>query len=255
MEPLWLIVVGVGEYLIASISGARLMTALFARGTPVPEETELRLEGSDKVLVMKSVSATSVSANVGPRYGFMTYLFDMLKVFIPVFLLRTLQPGTEYYLVAATTGVVGHIWPLYHGFKGGRGISAIYGGVFAINWPGVLVTAFAGMILGFAVLKDLYITYMAGLWFLIPWLWWRTRDPYVVLYAVVVNVLFFISSVPEARAWYRIKKEPVWNDPTEAWKISAMGRGIIKMGARLGFINKKPAPSQAPSPGEEDYPQ
>jgi glycerol-3-phosphate acyltransferase PlsY len=251
MDLLWPIGVGLGAYLVGSISGARLITALFARGTPVPDKTELRLEGSDKVLVMKSVSATSVSANVGPRYGFMTYLFDMLKVFIPVLLLRRLMPGTDHYLIAATAGVAGHIWPVYHRFKGGRGISAIYGGIFAIDWPAVLVTAFAGMIFGFAVLKDLYITYMAGLWFLIPWIWWRTGDSSAVLYAVAVNILFVISSIPEARAWYKIKKEPVWNDPTEAWKISAMGRGIIKMGIRLGLIKKKPARFRAPGSGEE----
>jgi glycerol-3-phosphate acyltransferase PlsY len=254
MDFFWVVAVGVGAYLIGSISGARLITAVFARGKPVPRETELRIEGSDKALVMKSVSATSVSANVGPRYGFMTYLFDMLKVFVPVLLLRKQVPGTDYYLIAAVTGVAGHIWPLYHGFRGGRGISAIYGGILAIDWPAILVTSLSGMVFGFAVLKDLYFTYMAGLWFLIPWVWWRTRDPYVVLYAVVVNLLFLVSSIPEARAWYRLKKEPVWNDPTEAWKVSAMGRGIIKMGIRLGFIKKKPAPSgRSASPTEGSH--
>jgi glycerol-3-phosphate acyltransferase PlsY len=248
MDPLWVLGVAAGGYLIGSISGARLITALFARGTPVPEETALRIEGSDKALVMKSVSATSVSANVGPRYGFMTFLFDVLKVFIPVLLLRQLLPGTHYYLVAATTGVAGHIWPIYSRFKGGRGISAIYGGVFAVDWLGVPVTALAGMLFGFAVLKDVYLTYMAGLWFLIPWFWWRTGEPYVILYAVAVNILFLISSIPEAREWYKIKKEPVWNDPTEAWKISAMGRGIIKMGTRLGLIRKKPRRDQPAAP-------
>jgi glycerol-3-phosphate acyltransferase PlsY len=255
METLTILAVGVGAYLIGSISGARLITRLFAPGKHVPDETELRLEGSDKTMVMKSVSATSVSANVGARYGFMTYVFDVLKVFIPVFLLKTRMPGSHYYLVAATTGIAGHIWPLYHGFKGGRGISAIYGGVFAIDWPGVLISAFAGMIFGFAVLRDLYLTYMAGLWFLIPWLWWRTRDPYVVLYAVAANILFFVSSVPELRAWYKIKKEPVWNEPTEAWKFSAMGRGIIKMGTKLGLIKKKAPRDARGTASQSDVPE
>ncbi len=248
MNTLWLIAVGAGGYLVGSISGARLITRLFAPGTPVPEETELRLEGSDKTVTMKSISATSVSANIGPRYGFMTFLFDVLKVCIPVLLLRLLLPGTHYYLVAATTGVIGHIWPVYHGFRGGRGVASIYGGVFAIDWLGVPVTALAGMLFGFAVLKDLYFTYMAGLWFLIPWLWWRTRDPYVVIYVVVVNILFFVSSFSELREWRRIKKEPVWDDPSEAWKISAMGRGIIKMGIKLGLIKKKPPRAPGPKP-------
>jgi glycerol-3-phosphate acyltransferase PlsY len=253
MELTWVIGVGVGAYLIGSISGARLITALFGRGKPVPETTEFRIEGSDKALVAKTVSATSVSANIGPRYGFMTYLFDVLKVFVPVFILRRQLPGTEYYVIAATTAVVGHIWPLYYGFKGGRGVSAIYGGVFAIDWLGVFVTSIVGMVFGFGVIKDLYITYWAGLWLLIPWLWWRTGDSYVVLYAVIVNILFFVSTIPEAREWYKIKKEPVWDDPTEAWKISAMGRGIIKMGTRLGLIKKKPPRTQpADSPTREN---
>jgi glycerol-3-phosphate acyltransferase PlsY len=239
MDPLIAVAVAVGVYLIGSISFARIITAIFSKNGRVPEETPLSLEGSDKTLVMKTVSATSVSRNVGPRYGFMTYVLDVLKVFIPVILLRQYMPGTRYYLIAATTGVVGHIWPVYHRFKGGRGISAIYGGVFAIDWLGVLVAAFGGMILGFVVLKDLYITYMAGLWMLIPWLWWRTRDPYVIAYVIVVNIFFTVSTLGEAREWFRIKKEPVWDDHTEAWKVSAMGRGIIKAGLRLGLMKKK----------------
>jgi len=249
MDPLVAALVAVGAYLIGSISFARVISGIFAPGKPVPEETELRLEGSDKVMIMKSVSATSVSANVGPRYGFMTFVCDVLKVFIPTFLLKRYMPGQPYYLIAATTGVVGHIWPVYYRFKGGRGIASIYGAVFAIDWIGVFVAAFGGMIFGFAVLRDIYFTYMAGLWLLIPWLWWRTRDPYVVAYAVIINILFAISSIPEARMWFKLKKEPVWNDPTEAWKISAMGRGIIKMGIRLGLIKKKPKPGGDPQAG------
>jgi glycerol-3-phosphate acyltransferase PlsY len=254
MDPLWSVGAAIGGYLVGSVSGARLISALFARGRPVPRETELRIDSSDKAMVMKSISATSVSANVGPKYGFMTFLFDVLKVFIPTLILKMEFPGTQYCLIAATAGVAGHIWPLYYRFNGGRGISSIYGAVLAIDWLGVPVTALAGMIFGFAVLRDIYFTYMAGLWFLIPWLWWRTGDLYVVGFAVAVNILFLVSSVPEAREWYRIKKEPGWDDPTEAWKISAMGRGIIKMGTRLGLI-RKPASAGTSTSGEDEVPR
>jgi glycerol-3-phosphate acyltransferase PlsY len=246
----WLtgLIVAIGGYLVGSISGARLVSRIVAPGKPVPAETVMRIEGTDRTVTMKSVSATSVSANLGPRYGFMTYLFDLMKVFVPVLLLRIFMPGTHYYLIPATTGVAGHIWPVYHRFRGGRGASPIYGGVFAIDWPGVLVAAFGGMIFGFVVLKDIYFTYMAGLWFLIPWLWLRTRDPYVVLYAVAINVMFAISSIPEAREWFKVKREdPVWRDPAKAWQISAMGRGMVKMMKRLGLL-KEEAPAANPDP-------
>jgi glycerol-3-phosphate acyltransferase PlsY len=239
MDPLLVLLFAVGGYFVGSISAARLVTAIAAPGTAVPRETELRIERSDKTVMMQSVSATSVSANLGAKYGFITYVIDVLKVFIPVFVLKRVYPGAHYHLIAATAATAGHIWPLYHRFRGGRGISAIYGGVFAIDWLGVFATAFSGLVFGFVVLRDLYLTYILGTVFLIPWLWWRTHDPYVVLYAIAINVLLIASSFKEAKAWYRIKKEPGWNDPTEAWKISAMGRGIIKMGTKLGLIKKK----------------
>jgi glycerol-3-phosphate acyltransferase PlsY len=247
MDPLLAIAVAIGAYLIGSISPARIITAIVSPGTSVPRDTELRIEASDKALQMQSVSATSVSANLGAKYGFATYVLDVLKVFIPAFFILRAFPDAHYHLIAATMGTVGHIWPVYHRFRGGRGISAIYGGVFVIDWIAVFVTSFAGMIFGFVIVKDLYLTYISGTVFLIPWLWWRTGDPYVALYALAVNLLLIGSSLKEARSWYRIKKEPGWDDPMEAWKMSAMGRGIIKMGTKLGLIKKKAGGGQSES--------
>jgi glycerol-3-phosphate acyltransferase PlsY len=221
------------------------VTAIFAPGTVLPKETELSIEASDKTMKVQTISATTVSTHVGAKLGFLTYVLDVLKVFVPVMLLKHFMPDTRYYLIAATTGVVGHIWPLYHRFRGGRGISAIYGGIFAIDWIAVFVTAIGGMLFGIIVVRDLYFTYTSGLWLLIPWLWWRTRDPYVVGYVLIVNILFTISSRQEAREWFRVKHEKGWDDWTEAWQISGMGRGIVKMGRRLGLIKKKAATEEA----------
>lgn len=229
----------VGSYLLGSISSGRVVTAIFKPGFKLPEKIEMGIEGSDKKLVVGIVSATTISATLGAKYGFMTYVLDVLKVFIPTFLLKRLLPGTHYYLIAATFGMVGHIWPLYHRFRGGRGISAAYGGIFAIDWIGVFVAAIGGMLFGIAVLRDLYFTYMAGLWLIIPWLWFRTHDVYIVIYAFIINILFTTSSIPEAREWFKLKKDPNWADWTQVWQISGMGRGIIKMGRRLGLIKKK----------------
>ena len=153
----------IGGYLIGSISFGRLFTALAGRRGGAPAEVSAGIEGSDRRIVLTTVSATSVSVNVGARWGFLTYLFDVLKVFAPVLLLRLFFPGERYFLLAATTGVVGHIWPLWHRFRGGRGVSAIYGGIFAIDWIGVFVAAFGGMFIGMVVLRDLYFIYYLSL--------------------------------------------------------------------------------------------
>jgi glycerol-3-phosphate acyltransferase PlsY len=239
MDTIGMLASAVAGYLIGSISSARIVTSLFAGKKRVPEETTLGIEGSDKKIVTKLVSATTVSTNVGPKFGFMTYVLDVLKVFIPAFLLRRYYPDTQLYLVFATTAVVGHIWPIYHQFRGGRGISAIYGGIFAFDWLAVLVGAISGLIFGLLILRDLYLTYTIGLLFLVPWFWFRTHDPSIILYIIIVNILLNISALPESRQWYKIKKEAKWNDPAQAFQISAMGRGIMKMARKLGFFKEQ----------------
>ena len=58
----------------------------------------------------------------------------MLKVAIPTWAIMNLFPEEPFYLVAAAAGVLGHIYPLYHGFKGGRGESPMIGAMIIINW-------------------------------------------------------------------------------------------------------------------------
>ena len=233
----------VGGYLLGSLSFARIVTRLAGYGTGFPENAEARIEGSETGIRLDTVSATSVSLKAGPRLGFLTYVLDVLKVFLPVFALRQFYPDQPYYLLAAMAGVVGHVWPAYHRFKGGGGISAIYGGVFVIDWVGVFVAALGGMLLGLFVLRDFYLIYYAGLLLLIPWLWFRTGSVLVLAYAIAVNVLFLIASYSGAKRVYAARRtDPNWRDPAKAWQISAMGRGILKVLAKLGY-GKKRGPS------------
>jgi len=59
-----------------------------------------------------------------------TVVLDMLKITIPTLVFKHVYPDTPYFLITAATGMIGHVWPLYHGFKGGRGsigrISALW---------------------------------------------------------------------------------------------------------------------------------
>jgi len=242
------IMAAVGGYFIGSLSFARIVTRLAGYGKGFLEDVEVRLPGSDTGARMDTVSASSVSIKAGPRLGFLTYVLDVLKVFLPVFALRQLYPDDLYYLFAATAGMVGHVWPIYHRFKGGGGISAIYGGVFAIDWPGVFVAALGGMLLGLFVLRDFYLIYYCGLLLLIPWLWFRTGSVPVVAYAILVNVLFFLATYPSAKRAYALRRtDPRWGDPTQTWQFSAMGRAILKLLAKFGYGKSRGPSGERPA--------
>lgn len=236
MNLVLLIAVAVIGYLYGSLSMARMVIQLFTSGDVDDGPTELRLEGSDKTMHLDSVSASSVSVRHGSRLGFLTFVLDVLKIFIPTLVLKLVFPDTYYFLIFAATGMTGHVWPLYYGFKGGRGISAAYAGLLAIDPIGFLVCSIGGMLFGLLVVRDMWTAYCAGVWAIIPWLWFRTHDPAYLAYAVAVNIVYMLGMIPETRQWFRIRRENKWDDTTEVMQLSGMGRGILKMARKLGIV-------------------
>jgi len=224
-------------YLIGAVSMARVITRLVSPQTKKLKK-KAQLEGSDKVFDAGFISATTVSATLGSRWGFINMLLDLFKIAIPCIILRNLYPGYPYYVFAATAGVIGHIWPVYYGFKGGRGLSPIYGGLVAIDWIGVFVTPIAGMFFGLLVLRDVFAAYAAGIVFMIPWVWFRTHDLYHLAYAVAATILFGIAIFDEALQLQRLKRDKVWADHTRVMELLGMGRGILKMAYFLGVMKK-----------------
>jgi glycerol-3-phosphate acyltransferase PlsY len=238
MDPLLTLLAAVTGYLCGSISFARLVSKIAAPQEDITK-TEIDVEGSEEKVVMSAVSATTVSMHIGPRFGFATVVMDMLKIVVPTLLFKHLVPGAPYFLIAAATGLLGHIWPLYHGFQGGRGLSAVYGGMFAIDWIGVFATSLGGMVFGLFVLRDFLVAYMAGMWFIIPWLWFRTHDVGHLAYAIAVNIILALAMIPEVKQYVKLRREGKVEDLSEVMQLTGMGRGIYKMAERFGLLEDK----------------
>jgi acyl phosphate:glycerol-3-phosphate acyltransferase len=221
---------------MGSVSFARVVSRLAAPGSEVPEVTDLHLEGSDQVFHLGTVSASSVSARHGSKLGFLVFLLDLAKVAVPVLLFRLWLPSAPYFLVVATAAVAGHIWPVYHRFKGGRGLSAIYGTLLVVDWIGMLIAGVGGMVVGLFVLRSVLVAYVLGPWLVVPWLWWRTGDPAHVAFGVAAAIMFTVSMIPEIKQWRRISKEEKWDDYQTVMQLSGMGRGILKMAKKIGVV-------------------
>lgn len=86
-----------------------------------------------------SIGATNVLRTGSKKLAAATVLLDMLKGFLPVFLAARYLPGTEG--LVALGAVVGHCFPVWLGFKGGKGIATGAGVCFGIGWPICLVGA------------------------------------------------------------------------------------------------------------------
>lgn len=221
-----LLAVVVVGYLIGAVSFARIVGSRVMPGEDL-SKTELQIPGG-ATIEYTGVSATSVGARTGPKWGIVVGVLDMLKAFIPVLVLRLIWPDESYYLVAAVAVLIGHNYPVYYRFKGGRGQASLYGGLLAVDPIAVLVTTPLGMLLGLAV-REMLVAYVGGQILLIPWFIFFGDGPQVV-YAIVINVLFTIATIPEIKEYvasYRageIKQIETWAEFKSSHPAMGSGR-------------------------------
>lgn len=223
-------------YLIGSILFTRIVLRIKDHDN-FNEDIEVPVPGTDMNYKVKARGATAASMKYGTKTGLLISALDMLVIFIPTLLLRIFFPGEPYMFIYAAAGMAGHNWPIYFGFKGGRGVSSYYGGLFAIDPIGAVVAMGAGMLLGFAVLKDFFIAYMAGLWFLLPWAIFKDGRPWYIIYAVAINIFYVIAMLPDFKQYLEIKRE-VDVDPRMVLETNPMGRGMIRMSEWFSKIFK-----------------
>jgi glycerol-3-phosphate acyltransferase PlsY len=239
MDPLILLLAAGTGYLLGSVSFARLIINAFA-----PEEgvRQIDVQVPDAELAFRStaVSATTVNLQLGPRYGCLTSILDMLKVAAPALAVKLWQPAAPYYLILAAMGTLGHNWPVYYGFQGGRGMSTILGGMLVVDWLGILVTTAVSFGAG-ALLRSFYLANRLSIVLMIPWLWFRHDDWRLVAYAVAVNVLNWIAVMPEAREMLSLRRAGKLDDFLKARQVrvsdSRGGRTVERL-TFYGMVEK-----------------
>jgi acyl phosphate:glycerol-3-phosphate acyltransferase len=87
-----------------------------------------------------NIGATNVIRTLGRRYGYPVFVVDFAKgalaVCVSIFLARQVEPkptSTEIYgIVAAICCVLGHVFPVWLGFKGGKGVATSAGALFGL---------------------------------------------------------------------------------------------------------------------------
>ena len=119
-------------YLIGSISFGRILRK-FMTGVDITKV------GSG------NTGATNVLRNSGPKLGFTVLILDMLKSILPVVILNQInlfetQGAIQFF---ALLFVIGHCYPIYNKFKGGKGVATGIGPLVIIFFPSSLAALIA----------------------------------------------------------------------------------------------------------------
>jgi glycerol-3-phosphate acyltransferase PlsY len=135
MSPWLAILAVVAAYLLGSVSFAWLL-AWKLRGV------DLRTVGSG------NLGATNAGRLLGRKLAILVYFLDFSKGLLPVLLLRLFAGGAALWdavpvaLAAGVAAFVGHCFPLWHGFRGGKGVATASGAIVGLT-PLVALVAFA----------------------------------------------------------------------------------------------------------------
>jgi glycerol-3-phosphate acyltransferase PlsY len=109
------------SYLIGTISTAIITCKIMGLEDP-------RKVGSN------NPGATNVLRHGGKKAAIITLLGDMLKGLIPILIIIQLQADTLTVALVGLFALLGHIFPIYYRFKGGKGVATYYGVILGINW-------------------------------------------------------------------------------------------------------------------------
>ena len=118
-------------YFIGNFSSAYIIGKVF-------KKIDIRKSGSG------NAGATNAVRVMGKKLGVLTFLLDFIKGIIAV-LLGNFIMGYSGSLVAAVFVVIGHDWPAFFGFKGGKGISTTIGCYAVLNFPIGLISVILGI--------------------------------------------------------------------------------------------------------------
>jgi glycerol-3-phosphate acyltransferase PlsY len=97
-----------------------------------------------------NAGTSNVAMTLGLKYGVIVGILDILKGLIPVLLLRIIFPENEIiWIVGGLSAIIGHVYPFYMEFRGGKG-TATFGGMCIALFP---LQSIVLAILFFVILK------------------------------------------------------------------------------------------------------
>src|SRR4051795_11878628 len=169
-------------YLIGMFPSADLVARLASRGA-----VDLRAAGSG------NPGGLNAARVLGKKWGVLVIVLDAAKGALAGFIGLAMGDAGAY--AAGTAVIAGHCWPVYNGFRGGKGVAAAGGSFFAVFPPMVPIdgltaaaVAFLGKSSRLAIKVALVIWVVAAVvWWAADWsLWWGPETSIgLVLYALI----------------------------------------------------------------------
>tara|TARA_Y100000590_G_scaffold47623_1_gene50421 strand:- start:349 stop:927 length:579 start_codon:yes stop_codon:yes gene_type:complete len=161
------LIVGIASYLMGSIPFGLILTKIFLK-------KDIRDIGSG------NIGATNVLRTGNKLIGYLTLALDITKAVIPVIYVKINFPELIY--IASLCAFLGHVFPIWLKFKGGKGVATYVGILFSIN-----------ILLGIIFISCWIITFLLSRYSSLSSIIASLSVPiYLLIIGNINNVFFFI---------------------------------------------------------------
>ena len=174
---LLILLLPVMAYLFGSISCAVIVSKLMGLEDP-------RTQGSG------NPGATNVLRLGGKKAAIITLIGDLLKGLLPVIIAKALTNNPSVLALTAFTAFLGHLYPVFFGFKGGKGVATAIGAIIGLSVPvaGLLILSWfvVAMVSKYSSLAALVASALAPIY-----AWWLGMPTAIVLAILLIAAMLF----------------------------------------------------------------
>ena len=170
------LIVGITSYLMGSIPFGFILTKIFLK-------KDIREIGSG------NIGATNALRTGNKLVGYTTLILDIVKAIIPVIYIKMNYPELIY--IASLCAFLGHVFPIWLKFKGGKGVATYVGILFSINiLLGLIFVISWGVV--FLIFRYSSLSSIIGS-LSIPLYLFVTAEKSSVIFFVIMFVLIFFT--------------------------------------------------------------
>lgn len=159
----------------------------------------------------RNVGGMNTVSSVGVAYGVITALIDIGKGFLAAYLAHLFSGSHPFIpLWAVVAAMVGHNWMVYIGFKGGKGVATLVGGLLFLSPWSILFLFLIFVPITFILIKDSYLGTASGYFILGFFLWIWEGSVWWLVFGLLVTAIYTIKCTSLIREYFTEKRRDMY---------------------------------------------
>ncbi len=182
------------SYIIGSIPFSFMIAKLF-------KGIDIRKLGT------KNVGAMNVISVAGIFPGIIALLFDISKGALVVHLTNKITEDIGVSLTSGLFTVIGHNWPIFLKFKGGKGVATTIGILLLISPFSLLILYLIAIPIIILIINDSYMSASIGFLILPLILWFLEKNIWFVIFGILIALIIVIRHLNDIRTYFEGRRE------------------------------------------------